>query len=259
MSNPVLDQCWPLQIPPTQKAVLISLADNANDAGECWPSQPKIAERTCLSERAVRDAIKALEASGHLVADRSNGRHTRYIVTPTPAPAAAPAGAAAPAYAAGEPRQELPEPRHMAPEPRQELPPNRKEPSLTVRKATQRSAPTPALGCPDGVDPQTWVDWLALRKAKRAPVTETVLRQARAEAEKAGMPLGRFLEIWCARGSQGLEAHWLKPNERAGPAQSTRPSASADFRGKTYAGTAIDDLPPDLRDAARAALADEGG
>ncbi|HCL4023078.1 TPA: helix-turn-helix domain-containing protein, partial [Pseudomonas aeruginosa] len=52
-----MTQCWPLQgMSAPQKAVLISLADNSNDDGVCWPSVAKIAERTCLSERAVRNA-----------------------------------------------------------------------------------------------------------------------------------------------------------------------------------------------------------
>lgn len=74
--------CWPLQMPPTQKAVLISLADNANDHGDCWPSIATIAERTCFGKTAVIDAIKWLEQHGALEADRTNGRHTKYRVTP---------------------------------------------------------------------------------------------------------------------------------------------------------------------------------
>ena len=82
------------------------------------------------------------------------------------------------------------------------------------KKPRKRSDPTHAIAKPDDVAEQTWADWLQLRKAKKAPVTETVLRDAKREAEKAGIPLDRFLEIWCARGSQGLQADWLKPNER---------------------------------------------
>ncbi len=82
-----------MQMAPTPKAVLISLADNANDHGECWPSIPKICERTCFSERTVHAAIKWLEDAGLVIADRSNGRHTRYVVKPEayqPPAAAAP-------------------------------------------------------------------------------------------------------------------------------------------------------------------------
>src|SRR5690606_29236448 len=74
--------CWPLQMPPTQKAVLISLADNANDHGDCWPSLSTITMRTCFGKTAVIAAIRWLEEHGALEADRSNGRHTRYRLTP---------------------------------------------------------------------------------------------------------------------------------------------------------------------------------
>lgn len=67
---------------------------------------------------------------------------------------------------------------------------------------------------PDDVAEQTWADWLRLRKEKRASVTETVLAGARTESGKAGMPLDAFLQVWCLRGSQGLMADWLRPNER---------------------------------------------
>lgn len=78
----------------------------------------------------------------------------------------------------------------------------------------KRSTPTPAIAKPDDVDQQTWADWLTLRKAKKAPVTETVVGGARDESAKAGMTLDAFLQVWCLRGSQGLQADWLKPEER---------------------------------------------
>ena len=78
----------------------------------------------------------------------------------------------------------------------------------------KRSAPTPAIAKPDDVDQQTWADWLTLRKAKKAPVTETVVGGARDESAKAGMTLDAFLQVWCLRGSQGLQADWLRPEER---------------------------------------------
>lgn len=82
MSTVIMAACWPLQIQPTAKAVLMSLADNANDHGECWPSITTICKRTCLGRTAVIEAIKWLEGKSLLTADRSNGRHTRYLLTP---------------------------------------------------------------------------------------------------------------------------------------------------------------------------------
>jgi hypothetical protein len=53
---------------------------------------------------------------------------------------------------------------------------------------------------------------VALRKSKRAGVTQTTVDGAKAEAEKAGMTLNAFLREWCFRGSQGLKAEWLGPS-----------------------------------------------
>jgi uncharacterized protein YdaU (DUF1376 family) len=70
------------------------------------------------------------------------------------------------------------------------------------------------VACPPDVDQQIWDDWKQLRKAKKAPVTETVVNSARKEAAKANMVFSDFLSVWCARGSQGLQADWIKPDER---------------------------------------------
>lgn len=78
-------------------------------------------------------------------------------------------------------------------------------------KPARKRAASPA--CPDGVDAQTWSDFLDLRRKKSAPVTKTVIDCAGREAVKAGISLQAFLEIWCFRGTQGLMAEWLKPHE----------------------------------------------
>jgi hypothetical protein len=78
---------------------------------------------------------------------------------------------------------------------------------------TKREKAT-SVACPPDVDQQIWDDWKQLRKAKKAPVTETVVSSARKEASKANMSFSDFLSVWCARGSQGLQADWLKPEEK---------------------------------------------
>ncbi|WP_258196925.1 helix-turn-helix domain-containing protein [Pseudomonas entomophila] len=84
MSTIIMTACWPLQsMSPAQKAVLISLADNANDDGVCWPSVSRIAQRTCLSERAVRTALRWLEQAKILTAHQRSGRSTWYTVSPS--------------------------------------------------------------------------------------------------------------------------------------------------------------------------------
>jgi hypothetical protein len=86
----------------------------------------------------------------------------------------------------------------------------------------ERKAPKVAatvVACPPNVEQQVWQDWLTLRKMKKAPVTETVVESAKKEAVKANMSFNDFLVVWCRRGSQGLEADWLKSNEKQSFAQ----------------------------------------
>lgn len=82
----------------------------------------------------------------------------------------------------------------------------------TEKKAAKAAATV--VACPPDVNKQVWDDWVLLRKAKSAKVTQTAVDGARSEAIKAGMSLEDFFRIWCLRGSQGLMAEWLKPDER---------------------------------------------
>jgi uncharacterized protein YdaU (DUF1376 family) len=81
------------------------------------------------------------------------------------------------------------------------------EPRTNNHKPIKEKATS--VACPPDVSQQVWSDWLQLRKSKKASVTETVLKGARAEADKLGWGLERFLVEWCTRGSQGLKAEWV--------------------------------------------------
>lgn len=48
-------------IPASPRLTLLCLADFANDAGECWPSQDTLADRTGHSTRTVRHNLAFLE------------------------------------------------------------------------------------------------------------------------------------------------------------------------------------------------------
>jgi len=98
-------QCWPLTgMTILQKAVLISMADQANDDGHCWPSVGSVGKRVCAEERAVRDAIKWLCDNGYLRRNFNLGRRTDYwVITPA---LNAPRQEMPPAPNEGTPRQE---------------------------------------------------------------------------------------------------------------------------------------------------------
>lgn len=138
MSTIIMSLCWPLQgMSGPQKAVLISLADNANDEGVCWPSVARIAERTCLGERTVQAAIKWLGASGILSFRERMGRSTMYTLTPA---AYAPPQQPRPAADAPPPPQQ-PRPTPAAAAPRTVIEPS-SEPSQDGNRVP-RSPPCP--------------------------------------------------------------------------------------------------------------------
>jgi len=90
-------------------------------------------------------------------------------------------------------------------------PTNNQEPITNNHKPKREIATI--VACPPDVSQQVWGDWVALRKSKKAPITQTVLNGAIAEAKILGWPLEKFLAEWCSRGSQGLKAEWIvKPN-----------------------------------------------
>lgn len=82
--------------------------------------------------------------------------------------------------------------------------------------ATTRTTPTPkgkektsALGTPSDVDRQVWDDWRALRRAKKAAVTDTAVAGIRRESAKVGMTLEDAMRMCCERGWAGFKAEWV--------------------------------------------------
>lgn len=80
MSTKVLGPAWDVPLPSSHKLVLISLADQANDAGVCWPSVGSISRRTGLSDRTVQSAVRALSEAKLVEIERKNGRTSHYRI-----------------------------------------------------------------------------------------------------------------------------------------------------------------------------------
>lgn len=83
MSIAWLSKCWPLQTPSaTCKAVLLVLADHADEDGYCWPKVSTICVRTQYADRAVRNAIQQLESEGFITVEEDfeiGGRQTSNV------------------------------------------------------------------------------------------------------------------------------------------------------------------------------------
>jgi hypothetical protein len=71
MSNRWLNEVWKLTAGgSSRKAVLVALADRANDNGICWPAVNDIAKRTELSPRQVQRIIRHLQGKGFVRIER---------------------------------------------------------------------------------------------------------------------------------------------------------------------------------------------
>lgn len=66
-----------------------------------------------------------------------------------------------------------------------------------------------ALLVAEGIPEDMATDFMALRRAKKAPMTPTALKRLKSEADKAGMSLPKAVETCCGRGWAGFEAKWL--------------------------------------------------
>jgi uncharacterized protein YdaU (DUF1376 family) len=86
-------------------------------------------------------------------------------------------------------------------------------PEITKSQAPNTQYPIPKpkekTVTPDGVSGSVWTDFLQIRKAKKAPMTDTALAGIAREAEKAGLTLQRAIEISCERGWQSFKADWV--------------------------------------------------
>jgi hypothetical protein len=74
-----------------------------------------------------------------------------------------------------------------------------------------------AITKPDDVNEVVWSDWVKHRKAKKALITETVIKRIRNESLKAGISLESAMELMCVRNWQGFEADWVKSKPEAIP------------------------------------------
>lgn len=85
---------------------------------------------------------------------------------------------------------------------------------------------------PDDVTAQTWADFSAIRKAKRAPITATAINGFRKEAQAAGISLEEALQFSVRQGYQGFKADWYRREERtqnAAPINGAAPKISEDW------------------------------
>ena len=107
----------------------------------------------------------------------------------------------------------------------------------TKKESPKKTRNTPLKKPDDVQNEQTWNDFIRLRNAKHAPLTETALNGIRREAEKAGISLEAALQTCCERGWQGFKADWYRKESYNGYSVNRKsempfPSDVSDFTGK---------------------------
>lgn len=251
MSTIVMSACWPIQTKtPVQKAVLMSMADNANDEGVCWPSVAYIVMRTCAGERTVQDAIKWLIKHGAITASGRSGRSTVYTVTPAkfaPPQDLHPRSIRTPANSA-PPQDSHPTPANAAPitviEPKEEPSRNRQggagAPGVPESpgkdsnpKAGGTSKPLDTVGVKDlvgeGVNRQHAQDWLRVRRDKKQPLTRTAWQLVQNEAEKAGVSVAEAVRVSAENSWAGFRASWMEKAKEGAAAADSKAADSLDW------------------------------
>lgn len=200
MSIKLMSAIWPIEMASTQKFVLITLADQANDEGVCWPSAETVAKRTGLSERAVRYAIHALVKAGHLSTEARPGRSMVFTVHPEPRHVVHPGTSCTPAPDAPHPGTSCRTPRHVVPDT-----PARGAP-ITIKnpKGTQKE---PKEEVPDWVPEREWVAFVEMRKTGRGVFTghaqELAVRKLD-DLRRQGYPPAEVLNQSTMNGWKGL-------------------------------------------------------
>ena len=211
-----MTMAWKSGLSSGQKMVLLALCDNANDQGECYPSIPMLADKCSMGERTVQQHIADLESAGIVKREMRTGRSTLYRIDPRKI--CTPAESAPPQNLHHTPAESAPPPPQIShPTPADFAPITIKEPSVepSVNQKKRAKKPRSGLGIDVlvamGVEKQVAEDWLAIRKEKRLPLTQTALEETVAEVEKSGMSMPSAIRLCCARGWGGFNASWLQP------------------------------------------------
>jgi hypothetical protein len=231
--------------------VLLSLADRAGEQHECRPSIGRLEKDTGLYRETIMEAIAELEERGLVAVSRSNGRGNRYVLVGVESRHDQSGKAdryekADQSGKADSTSREKPTATSRE-KPTQNLPSEPTNEPVNKKRAS-RAADIPQLA---DIDSALLGDWLALRKQKRAPVTQTAVDGIEREAAKAGMSLQDALRMCCERGWVGFNAEWIvqRVHPGAGPPRMTRDEGRAlaastrlaDFRNAVAADKGLTD------------------
>ena len=237
-------------VPAMQKIVLLMLANRTNsDSGQCNPSHEKLAKDCGMSLRSCKDQLLKLAEAGLLtiVKRQKEGISlpNQYVLNiSSRGQEVPPRGQEMPGGGAGGARgrgQEVPTNQEVKPviEPK-ELKTKRSDAALSFDPLNF------LLG--NKIENRIALDWLDVRRAKRAACNETALTEVLQQIAAAGLPYNDTLKTCCSRGWASFDASWLEKRQQARPQtpyqqkQDQRQSLLDRIQGKKHAEPTIIDL-----------------
>lgn len=202
---------------PLRKLVLIKLADNASDTGECWPSYRHIADQCEISRRSVMNHVKQLEQEGFLKREYRKGEKGNssniFHLSITKAEQQKAGEYTAPPSEPAAPSSEsaaLPPSESAAPRTSHSIEPVN-EP-LNNKPKKSRKEVFDFSSWPAMPTEQTLNDWIAMRKDKKAKLNQTAINRLAKhlhDAVNAGFSVEDCIATCATRGWVGFEAKWL--------------------------------------------------
>lgn len=204
----------------TDKLVLLALADNANDQGECFPSLTNIAGRCEMHRATVIRSIRSLETSGHISRHVRPGRNNGYLVHPLQISTSSTeqlVAACNPSQPATNPSQPATSPSPLInPSPSE----NRHKPSKR-RSGGRAEGPKnpPDEPPPSNLNVEAWHRWVEYRQQLRKPIKPFSIAAAQRELAGYGRDQAAVVEQSIANSYQGLFPLKQRPNGQEAPSR----------------------------------------
>jgi hypothetical protein len=177
MSIKLMTAVWDREdLSSTQKLVLLSLADWANDEGLCWPSIERVAKKSSLKKRAVQLAIRSLEEMQFIRREEVVGKGNRYWIH-------------IPMQQIHPCTKNIPPVHHMHETPAPDAPNTLKIHQLTTKDIIE--------GYPLWLPIDSWKGWVEMRKQRKRPLTDRAKTRAFTKLEAlhlAGHDINELLD-----------------------------------------------------------------
>lgn len=224
MSIRVMTAAWAVDLPATDKLVLLALADCANDEGTCWPGLASLVSKTGKCKRSLQESLRALDKAGHITRKENPGKGMLYTVHPV----AKPATGSKTCTGSKKTQEGV---ARSAP-----------KPSGTVISGKAKASPQCArakFAAPDGVSSDQWKAFRQQRKKALNDRSYTLLCNKLRDLAEDGYPPGEMIDLATERGWETV----FKPRDSRNDRPSQQP-ASRNTAAFEYSMRGIDPSAP---------------